>query len=257
MYLHEILLFIITFLVVFLTPAYIHFRNNMVKEVKPKAFTRKRIIKVTLINMLLILGVNSLSQLLLFSMIFIKPDGFVNSSVFFLTGLFFLVSGFTFYGSGIYISSIMMESYTRPSVMKSHSFKTQFIATHLFHGPISHVLIYSGLIINYFILSTIDFATGSTPIISKLLLSIAGIILGGFYSMAQVYNRTIMYQFITALLSLGAYYIVIIVNEINITDFSFGIFYSTFLLSFIISGIFYLIHYKITKPKYQFNIWDI
>lgn len=120
----------------------------------------------------------------------------LNSYQIVLALLLFMSAGATFYGNGIYITSIILEAYTLPQVQRIREYRTQFIATHLFHGPISHVLIYSGWPIAMFFLSLLELG-GSDVNYPVLILSIGGMATAIAYSFGQIYNHTYQFQMLT------------------------------------------------------------
>lgn len=151
-------------------PSYIYFRNSMTNQSKSEAdFSRRRVVKLTTINLFL----NSLAMFyFLYVFYSISREIYVYNYFQTLTILVAIFAIFlTFYGNGMYITSIVLEAYTLPQIRHLPQFKTQFLATHLFHGPISHILIYSGWLIFFLCMAVLDlFRIGSNYTIWPILL---------------------------------------------------------------------------------------
>lgn len=199
---YELSLIILSLLVLVGTPTYVFFRNKMVRHqiVGKGGFTYRRVVTLTLTNIAVISTVYLFFQLMFISVLHFQ---FPTSSLsIFISILFLLTTGITFYGSGIYITSIVLEAYTLPHLTKVTAFKTQFIATRLFHGPISHFLIYSGFIFAFFLLAILELFS---PYVLKphLWVSLLGLPIGIIYALAQIYNKTYRYQLVVSLFCLA------------------------------------------------------
>lgn len=239
MLLHELLLFTLTILIFFGVPLYAFFRRRMVGSQSVQIHNRRRVVKLTVTNILL----NSIVYLILILILIslLHKSQFFDPFVLALIPAFLLVSGLTFYGNGIYITSIVLEAYTLPGLKRLNQFKTQFIATHLFHGPISHILIYSGYMIAFLLLTFLDFLTGpGTPNLAPYVL-ISGLIVGIVYAYGQVVNGTIIYQFLTGLGNLIIFDFVFNTRSIRLTDFTLASYFYSFSISFIMSAIIYFL----------------
>jgi hypothetical protein len=162
-------------------------------------YTYRRVVTLTLTNIAVISTVYLFFQLMFISVLHFQFP--YSSFSIFISILFLLASGITFYGCGIYITSIVLEAYTLPRLKKQNAFKTQFIATRLFHGPISHFLIYSGFIFAFFLLAILElfspFVMEPHPLVSLL-----GLPIGIIYALAQIYNKTYRYQLVVSLFCL-------------------------------------------------------
>lgn len=193
---NSIILLTLSFGVTVGVPLYILFRDKMGKELANNLnFSRRRVFKLTAINLTL----NSLIGLVLLGMFLNLLILFNSFSIYHiaLALLFFVSAGTTFYGNGIYITSIILEAYTLPQLQRIKEFKTQFIATHLFHGPISHVLIYSGWPIAMFFLSLLELTSLQDTNFPGGLLIIGGMATAIAYSVGQIYNHTYLYHLVT------------------------------------------------------------
>ena len=239
------------FLLVFLsisyvvgTPAYIFFRNRMGKKkgnTHPIRFPKAKVFKVTAINILLVILVSTNFFALLLSVLlrgFLPTPGIVLA-----ISLFVATTCMAFYGSGIYTTSIVLEGYTLPELRDIKAFKTQFIATHLFHGPISHILIYSGFQFGLLALSYLDTVIPirhrlTTPI---LLLAALGTLLGFIFALSQIYNRTHPYQLISGIICLSGLAILMAMQTGVIFREPLFIFSLGFFISFCLSLSMYIV----------------
>lgn len=194
--LNSIILLIFSLGITVGTPIYIFFREKMGnRTIQTSDFSKQRVFKLTTINFFL----NGLAGLVLLG-ILLNLLAVIESFEIYqnVLALLFLVSaGATYYGNGIYITSIMLEAYTLPQLQKIKEFETQFIATHLFHGPISHFLIYSGWPLAMFFLALLELTSLQPTNLFGFLLIIGGITTAITYSIGQIYNHTYPYQMIT------------------------------------------------------------
>lgn len=202
MLIEEILLLSLTLALTIGIPVYIYFREKMTKMASGRRpHTLRRVVKLTLINFLLNLLVALFSSV--FVILLLNRIGFVFNKFLIIQILLYLTFIFaTFYGNGIYITSIVLEDFTLPQLRIVKGFKTQFIATHLFHGPVSHIAIYSSWMVVFLILSIVDiYLKIGIPAETWVLLLSAGGITGLLYAIAQIYNGSAIYQFITGILA--------------------------------------------------------
>lgn len=190
-HLHEFLLIFLTGAFILFAPVYIFFRVKMLKNPDHGGFTHKRIMKATFINVVLNIAVYLIFLSMLISVV--GKQEVLNTQIWILITFFLIITGLTFYGNGIYITSIVIETFTPKALRRFKLFKTQFIATHLYHGPISHVLIYSGYVLAILLLSIIEISIGEKSL-SPNILGICGLVSGIIYFIAHAFNRTILYQ---------------------------------------------------------------
>lgn len=234
-------------------PGYIFFRGGMVKSKKRvESCTKKRVFKLTGVNLIL----NSLVTiyfLILFLILTSNIDLYTNYTDMCLAILFMMTIGITFYGNGIYVTSIVLEDYTLPDLRSTSEFKTQFIATHLFHGSISHILIYSGWLLIFLTLALLDLSGIASPgLNTQNVLIIGGAIVGIVYALAQIYNGTSPYQF---LIGLGVLTIFLgkLLTTINFTYRPVAIFFAATIIHFEIVLFLYFIYLWVRKRKIN---WD-
>lgn len=251
MHFEEFLLLLLPIAAIFGVPLYIFLREKMVRK-KASNFSRKRVIKLTLVNFFLNTAV-ALYFLTLFSLIISRAFSLNFQNVFLATAFLTMIC-LTFYGNGIYITSIALEAFTLPQLRFNKQFKTQFIATHLFHGPISHVFIYSGWILALLFLSILDLANQPlTVTVSPYLMVLAGGVVGVYYAGAQIYNGTVPYQFITGIFSLLIFSATLMMFGLSLLDYPVSSFFFGFIVAFIIT----LTGYFIFETTQGENVdWD-
>jgi hypothetical protein len=257
MLIEEILLFALTVVVITGVPQYVLFRERMVKKsLTAKLHSRKRVCKLTAVNLVLNLLATVYSFLLLNALL--HRSTFSYTSTFIPLLVFFLVMlCLTFYGNGMYITSIVLEDFTLPDLRIVKSFDTQFIATHLFHGPLSHILIYSGWILIFFALSTLETYIQLPQATSYwLLLLFCGEILGVFYAFSQIYNGTVIYQFMTGTIVTSICISLLLFQHSNLSFLPITTYFLGFLIAFEISSASYLCYLFTLKMKKKKVMWD-
>ena len=150
----------------------------------------------------------------------------------------------------MYVSAIVIEAFTQPELRKQKSFKTQFIATDLFHGPISHIIIYSGYVIALFLLSIIELLIENKASIPPIVMIICGIIAGMIYCITQNFNGTIRFQFRTSLATLCLFMFFYVSRSLeSMFDYSLTTFFIFFSITFIAASLMYYTFEKKTKNK--------
>lgn len=236
MFLYEVLLFILTATLILGVPFYEFFRKRMVSSER-QIFSRRRVVKVTIIN----LGLNIAVYLIFLAMLIILLLKIqeINYQIILVSITFLIVTGLAFYGNGIYITSIVIEAFTLPELKKLNSFKIQFVATHLFHGPISHILIYSSYIIALFLLGLLDILTGKGSLIFIPYLMICGIVTGIMHALGQILNGTIPYQFLTSVILFILFLFFIYFKGSSLFGFSVASYFFSFSVAFLLSGLLY------------------
>lgn len=182
-------------------PFYIFLRTKMVRQLKKGRHNKTRVLRLTIINILLV-TLMSLQFCIIFGLLLLR--GFETNAINITFLLIFLLTlCLAYYGNGIYITSIILEDFTLPNLKKITSFKTQFIATHLFHGPISHLLIYTSMMYSLMILALFDIFNQSraSDTSSVNLLIVYGAIAGLLFGIGQIYNGTYPYQLIASIIA--------------------------------------------------------
>lgn len=157
----------------------------------------------------------------------------------------------------MYITSILLEDFTLPDLRSVSAFKTQHMVTRLFHGPVSHILIYSGWMAVFLMLAIMDMYI-KLPILNGNYLSlfVVGGITGLFYALGQIYNGTAIYQFVanTVVILLTTSFLSI--NRTNLLVIPIASYYVglIWIFEFVVgSHLFYLL---LCKKKGQHITWD-
>ena len=247
----EQLLFLLTFLISVCTPTYIYHRRKMVMAKSLQKFSKKRVFKVTLINLSINVTMYIFFLILLLSILFKTSD--MSRLIVMVAMSSLVVIGLSFYGSGIYVASITHKAFTLPELKNLDSYKTQHIATHIFHGPISHVLIFSGYIIVFLLLSVLDIFTGRGSAGVTQYLWGSGAILGLFFGLAQIFNGSIPYQFVTSLVTFLIQLMYAQKTHHSIYEYSVATYFVGFSISFLLVSLIYYFY----RGRHKENIWDL
>ena len=216
--LENLLLVFPVFLLVGL-PLYIKFREGMDREMEKEDYSRKRLFKLTTTNFLLNILVSAYFFVLLSLLLPYLSDFSLFAYVIFF--FFFLSVCVTFYGNGIYIASIVIDEYTPPELKEEKLFDLQYLATNLYHGAISHALIYSGWPAAMLFLALLNLSGAVLPQgVNLWLMTAAGSVVGLLYAVAQIYNGTALYQFTTGFIFLIGFLLVLESGSVILQLFS-------------------------------------
>jgi len=199
----------------------------------PQNFSRKRLFKLLFISIFVNTAIYIIFMLIFFS-ILARNNFILSPLLIILSAIFATAGGVTYFGSGMYITSIIMETFTLPELRKHPSFKTQFVINNLFHGPISHIFIYSSLIIGLTILAIMDLVFKPSSVVPiPDIIAVAGILLGFTFAVAQVKNGTAPYQGVTGALCLLIFLILGKIENWQFGSSAVGIYLLGFLVTFL------------------------
>lgn len=251
MFIYEQLIFLLTFLIAIGTPTYIYHRKKMVKAKSLQKFSKKRVFKVTLINLSINVAMYIFFLIMLLTILFKTPH--TSRLIIMVAMSSLVVLGLSFYGSGIYVASITHKAFTLPELKNLESYKTQHIATHIFHGPISHVLMFSGYTIAFFLLSILDIFTGRGSLGIAPYIFGCGAVLGWFFGMSQIFNGSIPYQFLTSVATFMILLMYAQKTHHSIFRYSVATYFIGFSISFLLTALFYYFY----RGRYKDNIWDL
>jgi hypothetical protein len=221
-------------------PSFLYFRKKMSKEKEPSKHSRNRIIRFTAYNLIL----NSLAYfgfMLVFLGIISKPGVTMNLPLVFASTCFLLASAITFYGCGIYITAVITETLTPQEFRKMPYFKRQFTVTNMFHGPISHTIIFSGFIVAGALLCILDLMTGPTIDSIPRLLLVGGGIMGLSMGYSQIINGSAPYHTVIGIVSVVGLYVLDRVEGWKFTSSPVGIFMIGFFVAFLLLNIYTII----------------
>lgn len=219
-------------------PPFLHFRERMSKNADPKTYSKKQVIRFTAINIFL----NSFAFfgfMLIFLSIITKPDVVFTFPLYLTSALFLLAAGITFYGCGIYMTSVIIDTLTPRDVRKTPELRKQLLATSMFHGPISHIIIFSGFIVSGALLAILDLSTGPTLDTLPRYILVSGAILGLTMGYAQITNGTAPYQTITGIICIIALFIMDKFENWKFTSSPIGIYMIGFFITFILLNLYY------------------
>lgn len=214
-------------------PFYNRYRSKMKAKVTQK-FSTIKIFKHVAINQVL----NLFILLFLFSNLEWMLRGSLDHGTNVLFLILFITSISTAsFGSGMYVTSIIIDSYTLPRLRKYVEFKVQFIAEHLFHGVLSHSLVYCSYISSFLFLSLYEISIPLRLSDSNNLLLFAGMVFGFAFAVSQIQIDTHLYPFMAAVIACIIMAIVVKGFQINVLDFRFSSYYLGFLTGEILTNI--------------------
>jgi hypothetical protein len=238
-------------------PGYIFFRERMVKKpLHQRSHSGRRVVKLTAINF--VLNLMAALYFTSFFVLILQRTSYLHNPLLLVQIMIYLIIVWlTFYGNGIYLTSIVLEDFTLPDLRVVKSFKTQFIATHLFHGPISHILIYSGWMSVMLILAIVDsYLKLSIPTSYWPILLVSGGMLGVLFAFGQIYNGTAVYQFMTGTVSSVIIAVILIFNQISLSFVPVAAYFVGFAIAFELSLGSYLSYLLVLKIKKKHVVWD-
>lgn len=201
----------------------------MAKVVK-KTYSTGRVIRLTVINFSLnLLAATYFTVIFIFTVLKFKTIGLVEIIA---IAFFALMLAITFYGNGIYITAITLENHIKS------------IAIDLFHGPISHILIYSSYLIIFLLLSILDITGENSIFYTQYFLLIGGVITGVGYAIAQIINLTSKYQIIPGLIIFCLYITFIIYKNQNLWFHPIALFFLPLIIAYVTSLFVYIFAVK-------------
>jgi len=225
-------------------PQFLRFRERMSKDSKPETYSKKSVIRFTAFNLFL----NSLAYfgfMLIFLSIITKPGITFDIPLFLAAAFFLLSSGVTFYGCGIYMTAVIIDTLTPKHVRNAPHLRKQLLATNLFHGPVSHIIIFSGFIVSGALLAILDLSTVPTPDSLPKLVLFSGAILGLSMGYAQITNGTAPYQTVTGIVCIIALFLLDKFGNWKFTSSPMGIYMIGFFVTFLLLNLYYFnFHWK-------------
>ena len=230
-------------------PVFLYYRKRMSKKKNPQDHSKKRILEFIAFN----LALNSVAYfgfMLIFLEIITKPGITFTIPLLLLSAFFLLATGITFYGSGIYITSVITDTFTPKQLRKIPYLRRQSIAIDMFHGPISHIIMFSGAIVAGALLCILDLTTGPTLDSLPRLLLVSGAIMGLSMGYSQITNGTAPYQTITGIVSVIALFVLDKLQGWEFTSSPIGVYMIGFILTFVLLDIYFITFHW----KFQ-NLW--
>lgn len=249
MSLQEISLVGLSGLSTFGAPFFLYFRKKMSREKQPSKHSRNRILKFIAYN-LIFNSIAYLGFILTFLNVLTKPGLVISTPIIVVSTLFLAASAISFYGCGIYITAVIIETLTPPEFRKIPYLKRQFVATNMFHGPVSHTIMLSGYIVAFSLLCILDLMTGTTLSSLPRLFLISGALLGLSVGYAQITNGSAPFHTITGILSVVALIILDRLEGWKFTSSPIGVYMIGFLITFLLLNLYTIMF----RWKLQ-NLW--
>lgn len=245
----EILLTVFTISFLFGVPIYTLFRKRMTRKVRTRKVVRNEIWRVTILILFLTISVACIFFLLLFS-IYSRDKSVLDTNIILVLAFIICVLAALF-GAGIYVTSIVLEYYTIDGLRDEKEFNTQFYATHLFHGPVSHLLIYQGMLWSVFFLSLIDIlhSGDNLLILSPYLLVFMGIVAGVLFCVSQITNGTEPYHIVPIFLAFVFYVFIIIILQLSLENAPLGLFFAGMITSSVVFFVIYCVYLLLDKKR--------
>lgn len=243
----------------FIIPIYSIARSRMAKSAfvgnpPPYYYSKQRITKIAVFNFLLVFLSLTYFTILMFSIKMHSSNWFLFSSTdTLLFILFFIFCNLICYGAGMYIISIIKEQFTTKALKTHPEYKILFLTNLFFHGPISHVLIFSGGYVLFLLMAVLEIAhpTNAVPSFYLFFYIINGIIFGALILASQIINQTWKHQFSWMFSIYTLYLLILGSGVIKFEVMPFNLFFTIF--GFVVSfgllskHIIYLIRKQIYK----------
>ncbi|MCL5438632.1 MAG: hypothetical protein M1268_01440 [Patescibacteria group bacterium] len=251
-------IFIIGWIIV--SPIYLFHRvkvtNEWVKKDKQLSFyTRDRIFKITLLQLLLVLCALSL---LLWLLIAIKMRGnfsdFTQQEII-IVGSFLILCLVVAFGAGAYASSVITEQFTLNGLKQHPAFDTLLLVNEFYHGPVSHVLVHSSALV---LLLLICFFEKFNPvakidILRFYLYIVYGIIFGLSVLFVFIRTQTWKHQMPVVLIANITQIVFLITAKISIYRIPFNAFFLCANSILSLGLIILFIHHKLKHTYYRYD----
>lgn len=258
------LLTIITVAAVIFTPIFTHVRSGMTKRVNLgkkafKLYTRNKILQISF-GLFFSVIISLILGLVLFFSIKQRDNGLLfNSYEMNLLFSFIIVCFLVAYGAGSYAAAIVIEQcMLKPNEDQPTRYKALHLYNEFFHGPFSHVLMYSGIDTLCLILCILE---KNHPLISFDLVDniyyyylLYGFILGFMYYYWQLWNGTWKHQLPWFMLIFVSQIFFIYINKIDFATHPFNLFFLTFQFVLNIGVITKFIFYRRRRLFYRYNL---
>jgi hypothetical protein len=217
-------------------PTYFIARSKMAKSAfvgdpPPSYYSKQRITKIATLNFLLVFLSLTYITILMFSIKMHSSDWLLFSTTdVLLFILFFLFCCLICYGAGMYIISIIKEQFTTKSLETHPEYKILFLTNLYFHGPISHVLIFSGGFMLFLLMALLEIAhpINAVPNFYAYFYVINGVIFGVLILASQILNQTWKHQFPWMFTIYTLYLVILGSGVIEFEVMPFNLFFTIF-----------------------------
>lgn len=126
----EMLLLLLSLMGIILSPLYLFLRGKMTKSNKPHEYSKKTIFRVVGMHFLMMFGITAIQVVILQSLL--MGTGTLTQKAIFVVSVQILFLAAALYGSGIYITAILFETFVTK----------KYLVIRFLHGPLSHTIIY-------------------------------------------------------------------------------------------------------------------
>ncbi|OGM33195.1 hypothetical protein A3D00_00420 [Candidatus Woesebacteria bacterium RIFCSPHIGHO2_02_FULL_38_9] len=216
-------------------PLYTILRKGMINKslddhIPQKFYSKQRMSKIALTNFFLLILTIILITLILLSIKSRRDLNYFSREDISIFLIYFLVVNLISYGAGMYIISIIKEQFTTKSLKNHPEYKILYLTNEYFHGPVSHVLIFSGGFTLFFLISILElfYATHEINLTKVSFYIIYGLLFGGLFLFAQLFNKTWKHQS-PWMIGLFLLYLGVIYNyPVNLFFQPFNLFFITF-----------------------------
>ena len=137
------------------------------------------------------------------------------------------------------MTAVIIDTLTPKHVRNTPHLRKQLLATHIFHGPISHIIIFSGFIVSGALLAILDLATGATTDSFPKLILFSGAILGLAMGYAQITNGTAPFQTVTGIICIVALFILDHFLNWKFSASPMGVYLIGFFVTFLLLNLYY------------------
>ncbi len=144
MLLSESLLLILVGTGIIVSPIYLYLRSKMTSSNKPRQYSKKTIFRVVGMHFLLVFTVTVLNVIILQALL--EGSQLLTQRAIFVISIQVLCLAAALYGSGIYITAILFETFVT----------RKYLVIRFLHGPLSHMIIYISCLVAFANLSFIS-----------------------------------------------------------------------------------------------------
>ncbi|MCA9379135.1 hypothetical protein KC640_01780 [Candidatus Dojkabacteria bacterium] len=215
-----------------------------------KFYTALRILSILSINLLIIVTFVLINFVLLISVKSQEGLNYWSYTQLAYLMLFIISCLLVAYGSGMYVTAIASEIYVLKRMKKDSGFSVLNMAHKLFHGPLSHVFMFSGGIFLFITISLmestipISYLQGNSYLMPAYLL--VGVVLGIVIGIVTVKDMTWEHQIPWTIMEFLLLLFIVVVNQL---DLSVHLFTLTTLFAIVMVNITYL--FKIIHANYR------
>lgn len=239
-------------------PIYLFYRIKITRNHEDRHlsyYTKRRIFNVTSIELfIVIVGLIILSSLLI--AIKARENLFVFNN--YEVGIFiafFVLCITVAFGVGSYVTSIITEQYTLKDLKNHSSFNTLFLVNEFYHGPVSHVLMFSSGITLFFLIALLEYFNPIKYVSPILLFSyfIYGIFFGLGFFVSQIQSQTWKHQISVVILVNIAEAYFVISQKVNFWKMPYNLFFLTAISVFSLGLTIFYIHHKVKHTVYRYD----